>query len=70
MEVCPPTCPGTKGAKIVIHSEPAELKKRAQQIAGLAHQTDTPQVLSEATHQLSQVTQEVSSLMTSQFLKL
>ncbi|XP_063676062.1 uncharacterized protein LOC134812522 isoform X2 [Bolinopsis microptera] len=58
LETCPPTCPLTKG-KVVIHSEPAELKKKAQQIAVMAHNTDTPQVLGEASKQLSHVTQEV-----------
>ncbi|KAL5263800.1 hypothetical protein ACHWQZ_G005013 [Mnemiopsis leidyi] len=58
LETCPPTCPISKG-KVVIHSEPAELKKKAQQIAVMAHNTDTPQVLGEASKQLSHVTQEV-----------
>lgn len=58
MEVCPPTCPITRG-KIIIHSEPAEIKKKAQQIAVMAHNTDTPQILGEATKQLNNVTQEV-----------
>ena len=43
----------------MIHNEPAELKKKAQQIAVMAHNTDTPQVLGEASKQLSHVTQEV-----------
>ena len=46
----------------MIHSEPAELKKKAQQIAVMAHNTDTPQVLGEASKQLSHVTQEVKFL--------